>query len=224
MFKIGRQTLTVQLFDFVRPGETKRAREWFYRHLESDVTGRHWEPYSYEDLYSSKTMALSSRRMHSEQQSTGSEAKCRVCHGAETALNTFARDVCKCSSAHPAHVFCLIKWLSRKARTRVREDLTYYCLESMKCELCQAAYPRFVRWNQKTLPLLRIEVEPHKRCLFILIHRINSPTIRFLVILDVSLTAVREYLVGGSSEACFKFPVLKRQPHQHRADAVAGRG
>lgn len=129
---------------------------------------------------------------------------CRVCLDLETEDSPFHR-LCGCHRRMPTHLSCLRKWLMGKSVVQNINNMIFYDLSSVSCEICKQPFPSVFYLNGvKTL--LMEPVLPEKDPFFVLeIFHVNEPTsIKALIVINMSNDTKISIGKGAKNDIIFK--------------------
>lgn len=87
--------------------------------------------------------------------------QCRICFGDSN--EDVLISVCKCiGSVKYIHIKCLYKWIAKKVSLKTYNHLTIYSYTKLKCEICKAEIPEFIKIKGDLINLY----EPYKILLY----------------------------------------------------------
>jgi len=90
------------------------------------------------------------------------------------------------------HLKCLKQWLKQRVQTIQTDDSAIITLKLLNCELCKAAYPFAIYFNDHIYELIECKLP---KCSYIVFeHRENS-------LIIISFTECKEFRIGRSSES-----------------------
>ena len=83
---------------------------------------------------------------------------CRICLEANNFDNPFV-DICKCSKTMPMHLSCVREWMKRKCEVVKNQNIIFFNLCDVFCEVCQTEYPGQVKIRNKNHMLFEPTVD-----------------------------------------------------------------
>lgn len=83
---------------------------------------------------------------------------CRICLDYETIDNEFEKDVCHCSAKMPAHIDCLLKWMSKKCQKTAGDKAILFDFQELICDICKKELPSTIRRKGIDVPIIGWDV------------------------------------------------------------------
>lgn len=208
IFKLGQQVLRFQIYNVNQKDSLNANFLTLYKHIfdDYDFSSQTSFDFTYHfSLEEKKTKYNDQLIKNSNVSERPDQLTCRVCLESESSKNPFARQICKCSESMPIHGECLLDWIKLKCKPNKCKSYFYYDLANIYCDVCKDQYPPFLDINGERKPLLKIPFQQYKLFALAEIYKINSSTMKHIVILDMSKRTEQKYSVGNSDKCDIQF-------------------
>lgn len=147
---------------------------------------------------------------------------CRICLDPETPSNPFEKDLCLCSKTMPAHIACIITWMSKKCQKQLKSEIIYFDFSQLICDICKTVYPRSVRHQNQLIDFVSVDYSSLTSYFTCEILDEKSDRAVGIILADIGTQKEKTFVVGRNDKSDIVFRDISVS--RHHADICLTNG
>ncbi len=226
--------------DVVRFGRQKVRFLKIHKYVKHEISSSKVQPKGYtkclsrtismnqiENDQSSKIltqMDLKQEDRISEYKSYGSNSVlCRICMEGPTESDPFEVDLCLCSKNMPAHVTCIIKWMSKKCQKASKNGVTFFDFTSLTCDICKSPYPSRVLLNGESHSIVDVKYSEYKSHIALEVLENDSDVAKGVYVIDIDNKKEKIITIGRNERNDIAFKDISVSRHHANIHWIDGK-
>jgi len=138
---------------------------------------------------------------------------CRICLESPTEDNPFENDLCLCSAKMPAHITCVITWMSKKCEKQNKNGVVYFDFTQLTCDICKSQYPATVNLFGKAQPIVDIKYSKFTSHIAMEVLENETNKVKGIFVIDLATAKEKAISVGRNDKNDIHFKDISVSRH-----------
>lgn len=138
---------------------------------------------------------------------------CRICLEPPSEDNPFENELCLCSKKMPAHISCVITWMSKKCEKSNKNGISFFDFTQLTCDICKSQYPPTVNFFGRIQPLVDIKYSKFTSHIAMEILENETNKAKGIFVIDLGTAKERAISVGRNDKNDIHFKDISVSRH-----------